>query len=124
VAYPGSHLWGDHDPPEGAMVVKCVMPAGSVVIFLSTFWHGGGPNTSSNSRLAISSQYCEPWLRPQENQILNVPFAVVKTLHPTLRSLIGYSIHPPFIGHANGLHPLRKAMEIVEEKDERRSANL
>ena len=24
-----------------------------------------------------------------------------------IQSLLGYSIHPPFMGHINGLHPLR-----------------
>jgi len=124
IVYPGSHLWGHHDPPEGAKVVKCVMPAGSVVIFLSTLWHGGGPNISKNSRLALSAQYCEPWIRQQENQILNVPFSVVNTLHPKLKALIGYSVHPPFIGHANGLHPLKKVEEILEGREQGWGAKL
>ena len=28
-------------------------------------------------------------------------------MSPRLQALLGYSIHPPFMGHANGLHPLR-----------------
>ena len=24
-----------------------------------------------------------------------------------IQSMLGYSIHPPFMGHVNGLHPLR-----------------
>jgi len=91
--------------------IACVMPAGSVVLFLSTLWHGGGANrTESSSRLAVSAQYCEPWLRPQENQQLVVPFDQLFTVDPKIRSLLGYSIHPPFVGHVDGLHPL-KAIE-------------
>ena len=29
-----------------------------------------------------------------------------------VQQMLGYSIHPPFMGHANGLHPLR----FIEKK--------
>jgi hypothetical protein len=31
------------------------------------------------------------------------------------RELIGYSIHPPFMGHVNGLHP-RRLLRATERK--------
>ncbi len=87
--------------------IPCVMPAGSVVVFLSTLWHGGGPNTSQQSRLAVTFQYCEPFIRPQENQFLVVPQEMLPQLSPKMVSMLGYSIHPPFIGHVDGKHPLK-----------------
>ncbi len=33
--------------------------------------------------------------------------AAAKTLSPTIQALIGYSLHPPFMGQIDGLHPLR-----------------
>eukprot|EP01013_Petalomonas_cantuscygni_P016355 TRINITY_DN33348_c0_g1_i1.p1 TRINITY_DN33348_c0_g1~~TRINITY_DN33348_c0_g1_i1.p1 ORF type:complete len:346 (+),score=28.09 TRINITY_DN33348_c0_g1_i1:213-1250(+) len=85
-----------------------VMPAGSAVVFLSTLWHGGGANVSKAGRLAVTAQYCEPWARPQETMQLVVPFDVVSTLPPAIQALCGWSVHPPFIGHIGGLHPLRR----------------
>jgi ectoine hydroxylase-related dioxygenase (phytanoyl-CoA dioxygenase family) len=116
VLIPRSHLWGDELPPTDCKPVPCVMPAGSVVIFLSTLWHGGGANSTANcKRLAMSTQYCQPFIRPQENFQLETPFHVAKKLSPRLQSLIGYSIHPPFIGHANGQHPLKHLDKLEAE---------
>lgn len=64
VAIPGSHLWGeDRFPEDGDERVQAVMPAGSCILFLGNLWHGGGENHSGSSRLAITAQYCEPWVR-------------------------------------------------------------
>lgn len=104
---PGSHRWGDEVPDAGNPdVVKVVMPAGSVVVFAGTLWHRGGANRSDRPRLAITPQYCEPWARQQEQQILSVgPKAAQYS--ERIQSMLGYSIHPPFMGHVDGLHPLR-----------------
>lgn len=106
---PGSHKWGDNRVPDKNKdkLVPAVMKRGSCVCILSTTWHAGGPNTTNKSRLAISNQHCQPFIRPQENQFLSVPFKMVKDLDPRLQSMMGYSIHYPFIGHSNGMHPLR-----------------
>jgi ectoine hydroxylase-related dioxygenase (phytanoyl-CoA dioxygenase family) len=84
-----------------------VMPAGSVIVFLGTLVHRGGGNRSAAPRLALSNQYCEPWARPQENWFLAVPRERAATLPPRVQALLGYAIHPPFMGHAGGLHPRR-----------------
>jgi len=60
------------------------------VVFLSTLWHGGGSNTANVPRLAVSAQYCEPWIRPQENQFLSIPPSLVPKLDPEIQTLIGY----------------------------------
>jgi len=86
--------------------VDVLMPAGSVVVFLGTLWHRGGANRSSSQRLAITPQYCEPWLRQQEPMML-VAGDAAADYPPVLQSLIGYSIHPPFMGHVGGRHPLK-----------------
>lgn len=106
VVIPKSHLWDDRRPRPDDERVTVVMPAGSVVFFLGTLWHGGGENRSQRPRLAVSAQYCEPWARQQENMALSIPRAVVKTLSPELRSMVGYSIHPPFMGMVDGQSPL------------------
>jgi ectoine hydroxylase-related dioxygenase (phytanoyl-CoA dioxygenase family) len=103
---PGSHRWGDEVPETDHPVVKVVMPAGSVVVFAGTLWHRGGANRSERPRLAITPQYCEPWARQQEQQILSVGSKAAE-YSARIQAMLGYSIHPPFMGHVDGLHPLR-----------------
>jgi ectoine hydroxylase-related dioxygenase (phytanoyl-CoA dioxygenase family) len=106
--FPGSHRWPDDRPPEGGRgAVPALMPAGSVVLFDGALWHRGGENRSRGTRLAVSPQYCQPWLRPQESQLLIVPPEAAARCSPRARSMLGYSIHPPFIGQVDGMHPLR-----------------
>ena len=103
---PGSHLWGT-EPPDAALREPVVMPAGSCVFFLGTVWHGGGANPSSQPRLAVTAQYCEPWLRPQEAFTLSISREVVRAVSEDIRRMLGYSIHSPFIGQVDGMHPKR-----------------
>jgi ectoine hydroxylase-related dioxygenase (phytanoyl-CoA dioxygenase family) len=86
------------------------MNAGDCVIFAGTLMHRGGANHSANTRRAFSNQYCQPWARPQENFFLGIPPAEVAAMSPTVQSLLGYSIHPPFMGQVTASHPL-KALE-------------
>jgi len=105
---PGSHLWGDDriPDPEDTRRVPVVMPAGSAVVFLGTLWHRGGANRSAAPRCAISPQYCEPWARQQEQMMLAIGARAAR-FSPRIREMLGYSIHPPFMGFVDGVHPER-----------------
>ena len=108
VLIPGSHHWNDDRRPTAAdKLVSIEMPAGSVVIFLGTLWHGGGANSTDRARLALTAQYCQPWLRPQEAFALSIPPTTAATLSENIRRMLGYSIHPPFLGMVDGMHPKR-----------------
>jgi ectoine hydroxylase-related dioxygenase (phytanoyl-CoA dioxygenase family) len=115
---PGSHRWADEHPDDAPReTVAAVMPAGSAIVFDPALWHRGGANRSRTAtRLAISPQYCQPWLRQQESQLLIVPPAMARTLSDRMRSLIGYSIHPPFLGQVEGMHPLRLVDDAYRER--------
>ena len=113
---PGSHLWGADRLPDESGCIQAAMPAGSAVFFLGTTWHSGGANASDTARMAFTCQYCEPWLRQQENFLLEVPFDIVRQLSEPLQSMIGYSIHPPFMGMVNGRHPKRAWMDGFDPK--------
>jgi ectoine hydroxylase-related dioxygenase (phytanoyl-CoA dioxygenase family) len=125
---PGSHLWdgqivegavqpsdffnkqapnADRDPGSRLDAVKLVMPSGSLAITKGTLWHRGGANRSDRPRLIVTPQYCAGWVRQLENMALAVPAAVAAKLPERARELIGYSIHPPFMGHVDGVHPKR-----------------
>lgn len=114
---PGSHVWADGHPPPGPDgIKKAVMPAGSALIMDGLLLHRGGANTSSTDRLAITPQYCEPWARQQENHILATPPELTATLSTRVRELMGYSIHPPFMGHVGGRHPDKRLAEILADR--------
>ncbi len=104
---PGSHNWGEDRVPTVEEAQPAIMAAGSVIFYPGTFWHGGGANRSDKARLAVTCQYCEPWVRTQENYFLGIPKDVVKEVSEDIRRMLGYSIHPPFIGMVNGMHPKR-----------------
>lgn len=103
---PGSHKWTDRRPTEDE-TVKVTMPAGSVLFISGNLWHGGGANTTERTRLGVLLEYAAGWLRPQENHVIAVPPKVVRTLEPRLQELLGYGIHPPFVGYVDGRHPRR-----------------
>lgn len=125
---PGSHLWAggpetgsvearsfsdreirdtDDDPGAHPEAVKAVMPAGSFMVAKGTLWHRGGANRSDAPRLIVTPQYCPGWARPLESMLLAVPPDTVRSLPQRARELLGYSIHPPFMGHVDGVHPAR-----------------
>jgi ectoine hydroxylase-related dioxygenase (phytanoyl-CoA dioxygenase family) len=105
---PGSHCWGQEPPAEDdPRIESVIMPAGSVLVFLGTLWHRGGANRSAHPRLAITPQYCEPWLRQIEQQVLAVPPEVAAGYSERIQQLLGYSIHAPFMGYVDGVHPRR-----------------
>ena len=121
---PGSHLWdgqyiegavqpahftneAEHDEGNRPDAVKLVMPSGSLAITKGTLWHRGGANRSDQPRLIVTPQYCVGWVRQLENMALAVPAEVASQLPERARELIGYSIHPPFMGYVDGVHPRR-----------------
>ncbi len=109
LAIPGSHRWGEERTPQpGDDTVAAEMPAGSCILFLGNLWHGAGENRTGSDRLAITAQYCEPWLRTQENYFLSVSRETAAGVSENIRRLLGYSIHPPFMGMADGMHPKRR----------------
>jgi ectoine hydroxylase-related dioxygenase (phytanoyl-CoA dioxygenase family) len=109
---PGSHRWTDRRPVDPDETVTVTMPAGSVLFILGTLWHGGGANRTERTRLGVLLEYAAGWLRPQENHVLAVAPEVVRTLPTRLQELLGYGIHPPFVGYVDGRHPRR----VLEER--------
>ena len=120
VVIPGSHRWDDRQPTteDAARARSVAMPAGSVVIFTGTLWHGGGANRTDRPRLGVAAQYCAPFLRQQENLTLGIPREQVARCSEHIQRLIGYSIFPPFVGFVNGQHPRRLLADAAGERGE------
>ena len=107
---PGSHRWVDEIPAPDAATTCVEMPAGTALVYLGNVWHGGGANRTDRVRLGVVLHYAAGWLRPVENHVLVVPPDVARDLTPRLQELLGYNIHPPFIGYVDGRHP-RKLLD-------------
>jgi ectoine hydroxylase-related dioxygenase (phytanoyl-CoA dioxygenase family) len=105
VLVPGSHRWTTEIPGPDAETITVEMPAGSLLLYLGSLWHGGGANHTDEPRLGVVVHYAASWLRPVENHVLVVPPAQARGLPERLQELLGYNVRPPFIGYVDGRHP-------------------
>ena len=103
---PGSHRWPADREPRAAEIEPVIMPAGAVLVFVGNLLHRGGANRSPAARLAVTPQYCAPWLRQIENMVLAVPPDLAGRYSRRLREMLGYSLFEPgFTGYVDGRHP-------------------
>ena len=112
---PGSHRFGRR-PQRGERpeFVQAEMPAGSVLVYHGSLWHGGGANLSGERRVAIISNYCAGFLRQEENQLLAVDRRRVVRFPPRLRTMLGYSTYRGLMGHVDRNNPA----ELVDPESE------
>ena len=103
---PGSHL-ADHSPVyrQHYDSVPAEMPAGSILVWHGSLWHGGGANRTNERRRGIAMNYCAGWVRQQENQQLGIPTSRVKRFSPELQELCGFGIYRGLIGHIDRKPP-------------------
>ncbi len=104
---PGSHRAERSPQPFGEPVetIAAEMPAGSVMVFDGSIWHGGGANRTDEFRLGSAMNYCAGWLRQQENQQLGIPVEIAREFPPRLRKLVGYGLYKGLIGHIDKSTP-------------------
>ncbi|KIW18123.1 hypothetical protein PV08_02411 [Exophiala spinifera] len=110
---PGSHLWDSSRRGTPEETIPALCPEGGVVYFISTLWHGGGANVSDRPRQSATVQYCNPYIRPIENQILAVDPRKLDQIDPRIVEMMGYKHMEPFMGYADGLGPRRAARRMV-----------
>lgn len=108
---PGSHRW-DHAPEYGRSydTVPAEMPAGSVLIWHGSLWHGGGANRTGGRRYGIAMNYCAGWIRQQENQQLGLPLELVAGFEPRLQELCGFGTYQHLIGHIDKQTPAQRLL--------------
>lgn len=107
---PGSHRLPHEPSSPGALdaveVRALHMPAGSVMIFHGSLWHGGGSNrTQDQWRLGVNVQYCPGFVRQQQNPYLGIPHEVAATFSDRLLELLGYRLYKGAMGHVDGRSP-------------------
>jgi len=88
---PGSNRLADKLQFSEADSEPAVMPAGSLVFYTGSLYHGAGANRSDRVRYGLNLTYALGWLRQEENQYLSVPPEIARTLPDSLLRLIGYA---------------------------------
>jgi ectoine hydroxylase-related dioxygenase (phytanoyl-CoA dioxygenase family) len=106
---PGSHRL-DHAPDYGRHydAVPAAMAKGSILVWTGSLWHGGGANTTDDTRVGIAMNYCAGWIRQQENQQLGIPAEVMAGFSPELRRLCGLGVYRGLIGHIDKRTPAQR----------------
>ena len=105
---PGSHLLKENPEYGGEFpnAIPVEFSAGSALFLDSQLWHGGGANSSNETRVGIALAYCAGWTRPQENLLLGLPKEKVQRLPRRLQELLGYSIYKGQWGHIARQDPI------------------
>ncbi len=121
---PGSHHWDDERAPTYAETVPAVMPAGSALLWPGGVYHGGGANTTAESRHSLSVALDLGNLRQEENQYLAVPRETVQQLPEEVQRLLGWDRCPPGLGQVETQDPLLLLERTQQELSARpRGAN-
>lgn len=94
---PGSHR-REEKPSDEEFEANCVPilgPAGSVVFFNSYLWHRGGKNYTSGTRVALTTGFTRPFIKPQMDYARMLGEEYGKNLSPKTRQLLGYNSRVP-----------------------------
>lgn len=103
--WPNSHRRQSEPLLDPADAVPAEMDAGSVLLFLGSTLHAGGPNRTHCPRRGMIVSYNLGWLKPYELQWLAYPPEVAKEFSPELAALAGYRVHRPNLGNVEGRCP-------------------
>jgi len=112
---PGSHLWPADRVARRDEVVAAAMPAGSVLLWMGGTLHGAGANLTDEWRYGVFLSYSLGWIRQEENQYVDVPYDIARTLTKEVRDLVGYRMHMG-IGYCDGLREKQSQRESLMPK--------
>jgi ectoine hydroxylase-related dioxygenase (phytanoyl-CoA dioxygenase family) len=98
---PGSHRWPAGRVAREDEIAAAAMPAGSVLMWMGGTLHGAGANRSDQWRFGVFLSYSLGWLRQEENQYVDLPPQIARTLPKQLRDLAGYRMHVA-LGYTDG----------------------
>ena len=101
---PGSHRWAPEyqiKAPPREMSVQIEAPAGSVFAWEGRIWHGLGVNTNGEPRRSVTTYFCLPWMRQQENWGVSCLQEVLDEASPKLRARLGMRSYGT-LGGVNG----------------------
>jgi ectoine hydroxylase-related dioxygenase (phytanoyl-CoA dioxygenase family) len=94
---PGSHRRPEY-PGDGVLQpdeLTVQAPAGSVLIYNGSAWHGGGAKLKDLERWSVIISYARWWMKPAFDMTLNTPPELYARLTPERRELFGFTSVPP-----------------------------
>lgn len=89
---PGSHRWpAEHlvKPPPREATAQIEAPAGSVYAWDGRVWHSAGVNAEGHPRRHVTTFFCLPWMRQQENWGITCLQEVLDDAGPKLGARLG-----------------------------------
>ncbi|HRD45648.1 MAG TPA: phytanoyl-CoA dioxygenase family protein [Caulobacter sp.] len=113
---PGSITWPDDRRPTDDEITWAEMPAGSVLIYTGTVFHGGGANVSDEDRVGLNITYTLGWLRQEENQYLSCPPEIARTFPEPLQKMLGYDLGSYALGYYSPPLPPGEGPEVVSPR--------
>ena len=108
---PGSNKLADRLEFSHADTEAAEMPAGSVLLYTGSLYHGGGANRSDEVRYGVNITYALSWLRQEENQYLSVPHDIARTLPDDLLRVMGYQRGAYALGYVDDLRDPLEALK-------------
>jgi ectoine hydroxylase-related dioxygenase (phytanoyl-CoA dioxygenase family) len=118
IVVPGSHLSGrqpDHELDEDANWVPAVAPAGSVAIFEGRTWHSTGANVGNSTRIGLTTNFCAPQFRQQENFLLGTRPEVLELASDELLALIGFKPWQGYGGYESNYDMVKRGDYAIGE---------
>ncbi len=100
---PGSHRRPDGLSFTNDDTIPAEMDRGSVLFYSGSVYHGGGANTTDETRVGLNITYNLAWLRQEENQYLAVPQDLAATLPIELLRVMGYDRGAYALGYIDDL---------------------
>src|SRR5205807_5071021 len=97
---PGSHRWPAGRTARPDEVSAAEMPAGSILFWMGRTLHGAGANRSDQWRYGVFLSFSVGWVRQEENQYLDLPPQIARTVPKQVRDLAGYKMHAA-LGYAD-----------------------
>lgn len=118
IVVPGSHLSGrqpDATLDVDANWVPAVGPPGSVVIFEGRTWHSTGVNRTTATRTGLTTNFCAPQFRQQENLLLGTRPEVLAKMSDELKQLCGFKPWQGYGDYENSGDYLKRDQYAVGE---------
>lgn len=76
--------------------VLAVAPAGTILLFNTMTWHGGGFNRTDRLRHGFHVHYCRSWVKPQRDHPRSMDDEALAGATPLLIRLLGYNSQMEF----------------------------
>jgi hypothetical protein len=112
--WPGSHRWGQPVPAELEMahdhqdVRVLEVPAGSLIIWHGSLWHGAVPRTSAGRRMTLALPHVRDPIQPQEFYPASTTPEMIERNPPRFCTLMGLTSAGPWM--SDGPDPKRLDM--------------